>query len=84
MKLIELVQQAKAASSDLEKLSDAKAAALVRQVFLQIGDLVEATEEGKINVTGLGQFNISKVVREKDGQSQTIKRVVFRPMKPKA
>ena len=78
MEITELVQIAKRASPDvLGKVPDAAAAALLREVFAQIGQQIQATDEGEVKVAGLGQFRVRQVERDKGGEKKTVKRTIF-------
>ena len=80
MDIMEIVQRAKQAAPELfEGVPDDAAAALLVEAFKQVGETVETTDEGIVNVTGLGQFQVRQAERERDGMSKTVKRVTFRP-----
>jgi hypothetical protein len=83
MKLDELVLQVKQLEPDLAAIDDKYAVVLLRKVFEQIHKQIDDTKVGPVRVRGLGQFQVKMVEREKNDQKQSIKRVVFRPTKPK-
>jgi hypothetical protein len=63
----------------LDGVSQRKALAIDREVLAEIKREIEATEEGKISVPGMGTFIISS--KEKEGKE--VKRIIFRPAKKK-
>lgn|GEM_PF-3296850 len=80
MKLKDLIKKISEERPDiLGKVSTGKALAIVREVLGEIKKEIEATEEGKITIPGMGTFVISSI--EKEGKK--IKRIVFRPAKKK-
>ncbi len=79
--VVELIKKEK--PNLLGKMSEKKAAALVRNAFIQLGKHIDTTGEGVIKVPGFGNFRVNQVEREKDGQKVTVKRVVFRVTHPK-
>jgi nucleoid DNA-binding protein len=83
MKLIEIVEMIQKEKPDfLGKIPEKHAAAIIRESLRQIAAQVEAMDEGQIKVPGFGEFNVRQVEREKEGQKETIKRIVFRPAHP--
>ena len=74
--VVELIKKEK--PNLLGKMSEKKAAALVRNAFLQIGKHIDAAGEGVIKVPGLGNFRVKQVERERNGQKVNVKRVAFR------
>ena len=85
MKAIEVVKHLKEQRPDiLGDIPEEKAAALIRNAFIQIGKHIDATEEGVIKVQGFGRFRIRQVEKEKDDQKVTVKRVIFLPISPKS
>jgi len=82
MKILELVKQAKQTNPKLKGLPPPKAAALVRAVFSQIKQELEAKEKGAMNVPGLGIFRVNLVEKEEEGQKVTKRRVNFRAAQP--
>jgi nucleoid DNA-binding protein len=80
MNLKELIQKISEEKPEvLGKVPQGKALAIVREVLAEIKREIEATEEGKISVPGMGTFIISS--KEKEGKE--IKRIIFRPAKKK-
>jgi len=80
MNLKELIQRVSEEKPEvLGKVSQGKALTIVKEVLAEIKREIEATEEGKISVPGLGTFIISSI--EKEGKE--IKRIIFRPAKKK-
>jgi hypothetical protein len=81
MKLRELIQKISEEKPEvLGKVPQGKALVIVREVLAEIKREIEATEEGKISVPGMGTFIISS--KEKEGKE--IKRIIFRPAKKKS
>ena len=82
--LVELIKSEKPAV--LGKTTDKKAARIIRKAFNQLAKQIESTDAGDIRVRGLGRFRIKTIEREKDGQSEKMKRVYFRakPLQKKA
>jgi hypothetical protein len=79
MNVKQLLQTAKESHPALRGLPDEAAQKLVRQVFAQIRDEVDATREGVLRVRGLGGFRVRQVKRKRDGT--TVKRVLYVPVK---
>jgi len=80
MNLKELIQRVSEEKPEvLGKVSQGKALTIVKEVLAEIKREIEATEEGKISVPGLGTFIISSI--EKEGKK--IKKIIFRPAKKK-
>lgn len=80
MKPIEIVELIKQQDPDaLGKMQDKKAAAVIRKAFQELARTVRETEEGEIKLPGFGVFRIRQVEREKDGEKEAVKRVVFQP-----
>lgn len=69
----------------LGKMSEKKAAALIRNAFIQIGKRIDSMDAGEVKVRGLGNFRIKQVERNKDGKNTVVRRVIFRskPLKKK-
>ena len=85
MRAIEVVKHLKKEKPEmLENIPEKKAAALIRNAWIQLGKHIDETGEGVINVPGFGNFRVRQVEREKDGQTVTVKRIIFRPAVPKA
>ena len=81
MNIQELLDSAKAEVPALKGLQDTKAIALLRYAFRQVAQQLAATEEGELEVQGLGRFRVKKVEREKDGEKVAGKRVIFKGVK---
>ncbi|MHC9037380.1 hypothetical protein ACYTTR_16795 [Cobetia marina] len=66
-----------------ETLQAKATAELVREVFEQVRQQIETTEDGVINIRGLGVFNCRTVTREsaEGGEPQRVKRVNFKVAK---
>uniref|UniRef100_A0A7V5XHR1 HU family DNA-binding protein n=1 Tax=Thermodesulfobacterium geofontis TaxID=1295609 RepID=A0A7V5XHR1_9BACT len=80
MKLREIVQRISEEKPDiLGRVPQGKALTIVREVLGELKKEIEATEEGKIVIPGVGTFVISSI--EKKGKK--IKRIVFRSAKKK-
>jgi len=78
MKLKDLIQKiAEERPEVLSRVPQGRALAIVREVLDEIKREIEATEEGKIAIPGIGVFIISSI--EKEGKK--IKRIIFRPTK---
>jgi hypothetical protein len=78
MTIEELIRKALQSAPALQALPEQDARALVREVFRHVRQQVDATDEGKIAVGGLGLFRIRQAEREKDGRTVPVKRVSFR------
>jgi len=83
MNINELVRMAKQSAPELESVPDEAARGLVQAVFKQIREEIEMTPEGQVKVMMLGQFHVRPGQREVDGQTVAVKRVSFRPARPK-
>ena len=84
MKPIEIVELIKQQNPDaLGNIPDKKAAAVIRKAFQELARTVRETEEGEVRLPGFGVFRIRQVEREKDGEKEMVKRVVFRPASEK-
>lgn len=80
MKIRETVSQVMAENEkSFKDIPEARAAKLVQAVLQSIAREVEAAEEGKVTIQGLGVFVVKNVEREKEGVKTTKKRVTFRP-----
>jgi hypothetical protein len=84
MSLKDLVAGAKKSAPALENMPDARAVALLREVFRGIGAQIEGTSDGVVKVPGLGNFRVKMVEKEKDGQKTQVKRVIFKEAAVKA
>lgn len=83
MNLKDMVQSARQAAPNLEKVSDDDAQKLVREVFRHIRREITATPEGKVEIDGLGLFRVRQAERKKEGRKVRIKKVIFRAEKEK-
>jgi hypothetical protein len=72
-----LVQQAKQTVPELESLPDDKAAALLGEVFRQVGQYIHNTEEGALHIDGLGKILVRQINQAKNGQRVTTKRALL-------
>lgn len=80
IKPIEIIQKIRQTNPEvIGKVPDPRAAAILRAAFADIAKSVLATVEGEVQIPGLGRFVIKQIQREVDGESNTIKRVVFLP-----
>jgi len=77
MKLQELVDGAREAVPALKDIPEKKALALLRHVFGQVRQQLAGTDEGEVEVQGLGKFRIAQVEKKKDGEKVVRKRVAF-------
>lgn len=77
MKIDELVKRARMSAPELKKMQDERAVALVEAVFKIISGQIAETEEGAVNIAGLGRFRVRQVEREEDGKKVTRKNIVF-------
>lgn len=68
----------------LGKMSDQRAANMVRHTLRALATEINETEEGRLRVAGLGGVVIRQIEREKDGITEKVKRVILRPAQPKA
>jgi hypothetical protein len=84
MKPIELVEIIKKSNPDLLKgIPDDRAARIIRSALTLLGEELEAANEGAVKAPGLGNFQIRQVQREKDGRTETVKRIILKVIKPK-
>ncbi|MGR8933318.1 MAG: hypothetical protein ACU837_02880 [Gammaproteobacteria bacterium] len=83
MKIKELLQRVKELDPDLAGLDDKKSTVLIRRTFKLIAQDVENTDEGPLNIAGLGKFQIRQVERDKNGKKQIFKRISFKAAKAK-
>ena len=75
MKVLELVESAKAADESVfEGTPDKRSAKMVASVLQDLGRRLEETDEGRVSVPGFGSF----VVRATEGGEKD-KRIIFRP-----
>ncbi len=84
MKLTEIVENIMIDNPLLrDKISKKEAVALIHDAFFQlVKKLDEQVEfEEVVRVQGLGSFRTRVVVKEKEGQKETEKRIIFRPAK---
>ncbi|MGZ8151553.1 MAG: hypothetical protein ACXW0Q_01195 [Methylovulum sp.] len=84
MKPIEIVELIKKESPELlGKMSEGKAAKIIRAALVQLGKQLEETDEGVLKVAGLGNFQIKQREKEKEGKKITTKVITLRVIKPK-
>ncbi|GAB6140409.1 hypothetical protein JCM14076_11380 [Methylosoma difficile] len=85
MKPIEIVELIKAENPELlGKMTDKKAASIVRATLAQLKQQINEVEEGPLKVGGFGRFQVRNKEKEKDGEMVKIKTVTFIASKPKA
>ena len=65
-------------TSNLINVEDKKALAIVRSVLKDIAAEIDATNDGRISLPGLGTFVVRQVKRKKESQEVVVKRVVLR------
>lgn len=81
MNIKQLVDQAKVnAPLQLGLVPDIKAKKLLQEAFAVILHELDEIDEGLVKVGGLGSFQIKKLVVVKNGQEQTVRRLMFRPI----
>lgn len=79
-----LVERMKLLNPDLAgKMSDKRLAAIVRGTVQALAAEVNARDEGRLRIPGLGAINIRQVERERNGEMVHVKRVTLRPARPK-
>jgi nucleoid DNA-binding protein len=84
MKINELIEAiAKEKPRLLAGLPEKRSATIIRTALACIGRVIDATEEGRVLIGGLGVFNVRQVEREIDGRKVMKKIVVFRPVAPR-
>ncbi len=85
MKAIEIVELIKQENPKvLGQMSDDKAAKIVSAALRQINKQLHQATEGSVKILGLGAFGVRQVEREKEGQTQSVKKISFRAAKLKA
>jgi len=83
MKPIELIEVMKKNNPDLLKqIPDERAARIIRTALMQLGEEIDAVNEGVVKAPGLGNFQIKQIQREKDGKTETVKRIILKIIKP--
>lgn len=83
MKPNEILEQLKEENPRLFKgMEDKQALRVIQATLSLLGEEVASVDEGRLSVTGFGTFVIQK--RERDGDGTAVRRVMFRPGKPKA
>lgn len=83
MKAIEIVEIIKKEKPELlGDVPEKRAAAVIREAFVQLAKKLEEQEEGLLRVPGFGSFQVRLVNKEKEGTQASIKRILFRPAKP--
>ena len=81
MKMTEFVQELRTGNDKLiGKIPEKRMAQLVRAIVTQIGAQIDQTDEGAVQVPGLGRFIVKQVTPE--GKSTPEKRVLFRRLQP--
>lgn len=61
----------------LGNVSEEAAAKIVRKAMALVASRIAALEEGELQVAGLGRFKVRKVERVKEGQTTTVRRVIY-------
>ena len=80
----EIVAHLKSTNPKLSNLKDGQSAALIREAFKLISQVVVDTHDDVVRIAGLGSFRAKNVERDKDGVKTTVERVIFRPAKKKS
>jgi hypothetical protein len=78
MKIVEIIE--KVSQNDPKALAGipgGKAVSLVRAVFGQITHAIDTTDDGIVQIAGLGRFRVRMVEREIEGKKTFVKRVFF-------
>ena len=84
MKFQDIIKDARAASpAAFGKVSDKRAAKILRAAFAQVNSQIQSTDNGNVTVQGLGRFAVRNFVREKDGAKVSKRRVTFNPRESK-
>ena len=79
MKIVELVTSARAANHEaFGNVSEARATAIVRAVFHELAQSIDAVESGNLPVVGLGRFVVKQVAVKKGDTKASERRVLFR------
>lgn len=85
IRVVDLVERARASHPKVfGDLSDQRVAALARLIMQQLNEDVSQIAEGALKVPGFGNFVVRQVDKKGDTGDTVIRRVVFRPAKPKA
>lgn len=85
IRVVDLVERARASNPKVfGDISDKKVAGLARLVMQQLNQDVSELAEGSLKVQGFGNFVVRQVDKKGDTGDTVIRRVVFRPAKPKA
>ena len=74
----------KSTNPKLSNIKNGQSAALIREAFKLINQVVLDTHDDVVRVAGLGNFRAKNVELDKDGVKTTAKRVIFRPAKKKS
>ena len=81
MKMNEFVQQLRTENEKLiGNMPEKRTARLVRAIVSQIGAQIDQTDEGVVQIPGLGRFTVKQVTPE--GKSTAEKRMFFRRINP--
>ena len=84
MKPLDIVRQIREENPKLlARLPDQKVARIILAALAQLRKQIEDEDEGLLRVPGFGNFRFRQVVREKDGKRESVKRIIFRPAKPR-
>ncbi|GHE20544.1 hypothetical protein [Halomonas urumqiensis] len=67
----------------LAHIPEKRAVMLVRITLQALAEEINAVDEGRLRVPGLGRVTIRQVERENDGETNVIKRVILSPTKSK-
>ena len=78
MKPTEIIERIKKENPKLlGNLADQKAARIVLAALAQLGNEIDAMDEGVVKVAGFGNFRVRQGERGEGGQKGTLKRTVF-------
>lgn len=80
----EIVAHLKSSNPKLSNIKDGQSAALIREAFKLINQVVVDTNDDVVRVAGLGSFRGKTIEREKEGVKKVIKRIFFHPAKKKS
>lgn len=78
MNVKELVQQVRAQHPNIASLPEPACEELVREVFKNIRRTLVDAPEGMLEIPGLGRFSVTIGQKDKDGETVTVRRVVYR------
>lgn len=81
MEIVELIKVA--SPSVLGKVSDKRAASIIREALAVIADQLACTDVGTVNVTGLGRFVVKNLDDERNEVGGAGRRIVLRAAKAK-